>query len=86
MTEGRDGRLDLLDIAKIDIPLGQFPDDDFAQTAQTRCIFSGERNFVLLRQNFDDGILKIEARGQLFARLIDGVIYFLFVHVGNDVE
>ena len=86
VSERGNGRLDLFDVAKIDTALGKFADDDLAKTAQTRGVFRGQSDFIFLGQDFDHDAFEIEARGQFFARLIDGVVDLLFVDFRNDVE
>src|SRR6266508_6625693 len=50
------------------------------------CILCGERDLVLLEKYLSYYALEVEASRQLLACLIDGIIKFLLVYFGDDVE
>ena len=70
----------MIDIPQIDAALGQFADNNLPQPAQTRRVFSRERDLVLFVKNFGDASLEIEPCGQFFARLIKRIIDLLIFY------
>jgi hypothetical protein len=80
VTQRRDGGLHLLDVPQIHSALAQLPDDDFSQPAQPRSVLSRQRDLLLLRDDFRDASLEIEAGRQFLTRLIQGIINLLRVH------
>jgi hypothetical protein len=86
VTERRDGRVDLLDVAQIDAALRQLPDHNLTQAAQSRRVLGRERDLVFFVENFRNAALEIETSRKFFARLIERVIDLLFFYFGNNVE
>ena len=76
----------LFDVAKIDTALGKLSDHDLAKRTQVIRIVRAENDLVFLLNDLCFRVLEIEARGQLFSRLIESVVDFLFIDFGNDIE
>src|ERR1700730_9384641 len=51
-----------------------------------RSVVGGENDLFFFVNDLGLGVFQIEAGGQFFARLIEGVVDFLLVHFGDDVE
>lgn len=77
----------LLDIAQIDVALGQLGHGDFAQTFESRGVLGGKTQVaVLFDFQFGFGALEVETVGQFAPGLVHGIEDFLTVEFGDDVE
>ena len=76
VTQRGNIRLAFLHIFEADLALGQFAHDDFHQGFDLELVLGGEFDFVFLQDDLRVAAFKIEAIGQFFSGLIDGVLDF----------
>jgi len=86
MSDRRNLRFDLFDVAKINTALGKLPNHDLAKTPQPGAVFRRQSDLVFIRQDFKNDAFKIETRSEFFARLIKRVVDLLLVDFRDNVE
>ena len=86
MAERRDVRLALLHALHADAALGELADDNLIQRGDFELVVGGQFDFRLFQNDFPFAGFEIEAVGQFFFGLVDGVLDFHRVDLRNNVE
>lgn len=86
MAERRDIRITLLDAFHRDATLGEFANDNFIQRADLEIVVGGQFDLRLFQGDLPFASLEIEAIGEFFLGLIDGVFKFHRVDLRNNIE
>ncbi len=63
-----------LDAFEADLAFGEFVDDDFVEGVDLELVVGGELDFAFFKDDLGIAAFEIEAAGQLFFRLVDGVL------------
>jgi len=86
MAERRNVRPGRFHAFEADVALGEPAHDDFRERLDFELVPGGELHFVFFENNFRVAALEVEAVGQFLAGLINGVLNFHRVDLGNNVE
>ena len=86
VAERRDVRFTLFHAFQADAAFGQLADDDFVERVDLELVLGGEFDFGFLQHDFPFAVFEVEAVGQFFSGLIDGVFDFHRVDLRNNVE
>ena len=79
----RPGRFHALEA---DVALGEPAHDNFRERADFELVRGGELDFVFFKHDFCLAALEVEAVGQFLVGLVDGILDFHRVDLGNNVE
>jgi hypothetical protein len=69
-----------------DTALGELADDHFVERAHLESVLGRKLDLGFFEDDFSLASLEIEAVGQLFFGLVDGVLDFHGIDLGGDVE
>lgn len=76
VAEGRDIRIAFFDAFEADLAFREFADDDFFEGAEFELIFGAQLDFVFFEEDLSFGAFEIEAVGEFFIGLVDGILDF----------
>ena len=86
VAERRNVRFALLHTFQADAAFGEPADDDFVERGDFEPVLGGEFDLGFLQHDFPLAAFKVEAVGQFLSGLVDGVLDFHRVDLGNNVE